>query len=46
LLRAFYARRARRLLPASGNVTLFLPIGLMLLPSIIGTIVLNIFLRR
>jgi hypothetical protein len=30
----------------SGNVTVFLPIGLMVLASIIGTIVLNIFLRR
>jgi Protein of unknown function (DUF2905) len=30
----------------SGNVTLFFPIGLMVLASIIGTILLNIFLRR
>jgi hypothetical protein len=30
----------------SENVTVFLPIGLMVLASIIGTIVLNIFLRR
>jgi hypothetical protein len=27
-------------------VTVFVPIGLMLLVSIIGTIVLNLFLRR
>ena len=30
----------------SQNVTVFVPIGLMVLVSIIGTIVLNIFLRR
>jgi Protein of unknown function (DUF2905) len=30
----------------SDNVTLFVPIGLMLLVSIVGTIVLNVFLRR
>jgi Protein of unknown function (DUF2905) len=30
----------------SENVTVFLPIGLMLLVSIVGTIVLNVFLRR
>jgi Protein of unknown function (DUF2905) len=30
----------------SGNVTVFFPIGLMVLASIIGTILLNIFLRR
>ena len=30
----------------SENVTVFVPIGLMLLVSIIGTIVLNLFLRR
>jgi hypothetical protein len=30
----------------SDNVTVFVPIGLMLVASIIGTIVLNIFLRR
>ena len=30
----------------SGNVTVFIPIGLMLLASIVGTIVLNVFLRR
>ena len=30
----------------SGNVTVFVPIGLMLLVSIVGTIVLNVFLRR
>jgi hypothetical protein len=29
-----------------GNVTVYFPIGLMILLSIIGTIVLNIFLRR
>ena len=28
------------------NVTVFVPVGLMVLASIIGTIVLNIFLRR
>ena len=28
------------------NVTVFVPIGLMLLVSIVGTIVLNVFLRR
>ena len=30
----------------SDNVTVFVPIGLMLLVSIVGTIVVNIFLRR
>jgi hypothetical protein len=30
----------------SDNVTVFVPIGLMLLVSIVGTIVLNVFLRR
>jgi multisubunit Na+/H+ antiporter MnhF subunit len=30
----------------SENVTVFVPIGLMVLLSIVGTIVLNIFLRR
>jgi hypothetical protein len=30
----------------SDNVTVFVPIGLMVLASIIGTIVLNVFLRR
>ena len=30
----------------SDNVTVFAPIGLMVVASIIGTIVLNIFLRR
>jgi hypothetical protein len=30
----------------SDNVTVFVPIGLMLIVSIIGTIVLNVFLRR
>ena len=30
----------------SDNVTVFVPIGLMLLVSIVGTIVLNLFLRR
>ena len=30
----------------SENVTVFVPIGLMLLVSIVGTIVLNVFLRR
>ena len=30
----------------SENVTVFVPIGLMVLVSIVGTIVLNIFLRR
>lgn len=30
----------------SENVTVFLPIGLMILASIIGTIVLNILFRR
>ncbi len=29
-----------------GNVTLYLPIGFMILVSIIGTIVLNLFFRR
>ena len=30
----------------SDNVTVFVPIGVMLLVSIVGTIVLNVFLRR
>ena len=30
----------------SDNVTVFVPVGLMLLVSIVGTIVLNVFLRR
>jgi Protein of unknown function (DUF2905) len=30
----------------SDNVTVYLPIGLMVAASIIGTILLNIFLRR
>ena len=30
----------------SENVTVFVPIGLMLLVSIVGTIVLNVLLRR
>ena len=30
----------------SENVTAFVPIGLMLIVSIVGTIVLNVFLRR
>ena len=30
----------------SDNVTVILPIGLMVVASIVGTIVLNIFLRR
>ena len=30
----------------SDNVTVFVPIGLMVVASIIGTIVLNIFFRR
>jgi hypothetical protein len=30
----------------SENVTVFVPIGLMLLVSIVGTILLNVFLRR
>jgi DUF2905 family protein len=30
----------------SDNVTVFVPIGLMILVSIVGTIVLNVFLRR
>jgi hypothetical protein len=29
-----------------GNATVYLPIGLMILISIVGTILLNIFLRR
>lgn len=29
-----------------GNATVYLPIGLMVLISIVGTILLNIFLRR
>ena len=29
-----------------GNVTVYLPIGLMILLSVVGTIVLNIVLRR
>ena len=30
----------------SNNVTVFVPIGLMVVASIVGTILLNIFLRR
>ena len=30
----------------SENVTVFVPIGLMILVSIVGTILLNVFLRR
>ena len=30
----------------SDNVTVFVPVGLMVVVSIIGTILLNIFLRR
>ena len=30
----------------SDHVTLFVPVGLMVVASIVGTIVLNIFLRR
>jgi hypothetical protein len=30
----------------SDNVTVFVPIGLMVVASIVATIVLNIFLRR
>ena len=30
----------------SNNVTVFVPVGLMVVVSIVGTIVLNIFLRR
>ena len=30
----------------SDNLTVFVPIGLMLLVSIVGTVVLNLFLRR
>ena len=30
----------------SDNVTVFVPIGLMVVASIVGTILLNIFLRR
>ena len=30
----------------SDNLTVFVPIGLMLLVSIVGTIVVNVFLRR
>jgi hypothetical protein len=30
----------------SDSVTVFVPIGLMLLVSVVGTIVLNVFLRR
>ena len=30
----------------SENVTVFVPVGLMVLVSLIGTIVLNLFLRR
>lgn len=29
-----------------GNATVYLPIGLMILISIVGTILLNVFLRR
>ena len=30
----------------SDHITLFVPVGLMVVASIVGTIVLNIFLRR
>jgi hypothetical protein len=30
----------------SDNVTVFVPVGLMVVASIVGTIVLNVFLRR
>jgi hypothetical protein len=30
----------------SDNVTVFVPLGLMLIVSIVGTILLNLFLRR
>ena len=30
----------------SDNVTVFVPIGLMVVASIVGTILLNVFLRR
>jgi hypothetical protein len=30
----------------SGSVTIFVPIGLMVLVSLVGTILLNVFLRR
>ena len=30
----------------SDNVTVFVPLGLMLIVSIVGTILLNVFLRR
>jgi len=30
----------------SDNVTVFVPVGLMVLASIVGTILLNIFIRR
>ncbi len=39
-------RLPRTLTWRSENVTVFLPIGLMILASIIGTIVLNIVFRR
>ncbi len=29
-----------------GNLTVYLPIGVMILVSIVGTILLNLFLRR
>ncbi len=29
-----------------GNVTVYFPIGLMILVSVVGTILLNLFLRR
>jgi multisubunit Na+/H+ antiporter MnhG subunit len=29
-----------------GNLTVYLPIGLMILLSVVGTILLNLFLRR
>ena len=29
-----------------GNLTVYFPIGLMILLSVVGTIVLNVFLRR
>lgn len=34
------------LISRRGNLTVYLPIGLMILISIVGTILLNIFLRR
>ena len=37
---------ARDLVLRRGNFTLYFPIGLMILLSVVGTIVLNIILRR